>query len=63
MKQLLGHKSIQSTLMYIQLLDFESDEYHLRVAKTRKEKCDLIEVGFDHVATDPDGTMCFRKRK
>ena len=62
-KNLLGHKNIQNTLIYTQLVNFESDEYHARVAEELKEKCELIEAGFEHVATDPDGTMYFRKRK
>jgi len=36
-KQLLGHKNINNTLVYIQLVTFESDEYLTRTAKTVKE--------------------------
>ncbi len=50
-------------MFYTQLVNFESDKYHVQVAKTSKEKCELIEAGFQHVATDPSGTMYFRKRK
>ena len=49
--------------MHVQLVNFESDEKHVRVAEAPKEICELIEAGFEHVATDPDGTMYFRKPK
>jgi integrase len=48
-KQLLGHKSIENTLRYTQLVNFETDEYTSRVAKTIKEACALFEAGFGHV--------------
>jgi site-specific recombinase XerC len=31
---LLGHRNIESTLVYTQLISFESDEFHSAVAKT-----------------------------
>ncbi|NIO37133.1 tyrosine-type recombinase/integrase, partial [Candidatus Bathyarchaeota archaeon] len=61
-KQLLGHRSINSTLIYTHLIDFKSDEYHVRVAKTLEEACKLAEVGFDFF-TKMDGVQVFRKRK
>jgi integrase len=61
-KQLLGHKSINNTLIYTQLVNFESDEYHVRVAKTLKEACELAEAGFEYFTTI-EGVQVFRKRK
>ena len=61
-KQLLGHKNINNTLRYTQLVSFESDEYHVRVAKTLKEACELAEAGFDYFTTIEDAQI-FRKRK
>jgi len=61
-KQLLGHKSITNTLIYTQLVSFESDEYHVRVAKTLKEACELAEAGFEYF-TAIEETQVFRKRK
>jgi len=63
----LGHKAIQSTLIYIDLerAAFRSpkdDEYTIRVAETMDEACDLLEAGFEYV-TDMNGTKIFRKRK
>ena len=61
-KQLLGHKNINNTLRYTQLISFENDEYHVRVAKTLKEACELAEAGFDYFTTIED-VQIFRKRK
>jgi len=36
-KQLLGHKSIQNTMKYTQLMDFKDDEFTCKVAETIKE--------------------------
>lgn len=61
-KQLLGHKNINSTLIYTQLVSFEGDEYHVKVAKMVEEACKLAEAGFDYF-TAIDGVQIFRKRK
>jgi integrase len=61
-KQLLGHKSINNTLIYTQLISFEDDEYTARVAHSEKEVCELVEAGFEYVC-DFDGNKIFRKRK
>jgi integrase len=60
--RLLGHRSIRNTLVYIQLVDFESDEYACKVAKTVEEAEALIEEGFDYV-TEMEGLKLFKKRK
>ena len=61
-KQLLGHKRIEATMIYTQLVSFESDDFHVKVAGTLKEACELVEAGFEYV-TDVDGNKIFRKRK
>jgi len=61
-KQLLGHKSIENTMRYTQLINFESEEYNSAVAKTLDEARKLVEAGFEYV-TDMDGCKLFRKRK
>jgi len=60
--QMLGHKNINNTLVYTQLIDFKNDEYTSKVAKTVEETCQLIEAGFEYVC-DLDGSKIFRKRK
>ena len=60
--QLLGHKRIEATLIYTQLVNFESDDYHVKVSSTSDEACELIEAGFECV-TDLEGKKIFRKRK
>ena len=60
--KLLGHKNIQNTLIYTQLVNFERDEYHSAVAKTVEEARKLIEAGFEYIC-HYKGVMIFRKRK
>ena len=61
-KKVLGHKSINSTLLYTQLINFEGDEYDVKVAETRLEITRLLEAGFEWVGKDGDGLTYFRKR-
>ena len=65
-KEFLGHRSINSTLMYIQLeqalFDKNADSFTCKVAKTPEEIKLLIESGFEYV-TEKDGLIYFRKRK
>jgi len=59
--QVLGHRSIRNTLIYIQLVDFKED-FVARVAHTEQETCQLIEAGFEFVC-DFGVNKVFRKRK
>jgi hypothetical protein len=62
-KQQLGHKKIETTLIYTQLVQFsEEDGYYSATAKTVDEAAKLIEQGFDYIC-DVDGVKLFRKRK
>jgi integrase len=61
--QKLGHKKIETTMLYTQLITFEeSDEYTVRTATNVKEATDLLEHGFTYIQ-DIDGTKIYRKRK
>jgi len=42
---MLGHISIQNTLIYTQLIDFKNDEYTAKVAIPNKESASLTEPG------------------
>ena len=62
-KQLLGHKKIETTMFYTQLITFtEEDEYTVKTATNVKEATDLIEHGFQYV-TEMGGIKLFKKRK
>jgi integrase len=67
-KNLLGHKSLQTTLIYVTLENAifcsgdESDEYYSATAKTVQEGQKLVETGFEYVC-DFDGVKVFKKRK
>jgi integrase len=60
--QMLGHRNIRNTLVYTHLVNWESDEFVSKVAKTVKEAQELVEAGFDYVC-DVEGYKLFRKRK
>ena len=62
-KQQMGHKKIETTLIYTQLLQFEQDDnYTCKVAVDIKQDTELIEAGFEYV-TERDGLKIYRKRK
>jgi len=62
-KQQMGHKKIETTLIYTQLLQFEKDDnYTCKVAQTIEQATHLIENGFQYV-TEMDGLKLFKKRK
>jgi len=64
--KLLGHNSLKTTLVYIDLekalFNETNDEFTVKVADTLDEACKLLEVGFEYV-TDMEGKKLFRKRK
>jgi hypothetical protein len=60
--KVLGHKRIQNTLIYTQLVNLSDDEYVSKVARTVKEACQLVEAGFEYV-TEIDDVKIFRKPK
>jgi hypothetical protein len=60
--KVLGHKNIQNTLLYTQLVNFENDDYYSATAKSVEEAQKLVETGFEYVCTFNDVKL-FRKRK
>jgi len=61
-KQQMGHKRIETTLIYTQLLNLNDDEWTCKTAKDIKQATELVENGFEYV-TEMDGLKLFRKRK
>lgn len=61
-KKLLGHKRIETTMLYTQLIDFSEHEYTCRVAEMLEETKKLVEANFEFV-TDFNAYKIFRKRK
>lgn len=62
-KQQMGHKSINTTLIYTQLLSFDkTEDYLCKTATTLNEATELIEHGYEYV-TEMNGTKLFKKRK
>ena len=63
-KQKLGHRCIENTMVYTQLVNFESDDYHVAHAKTLAEEDELIKSGFEFVRYDEkEGVAIYRKGK
>jgi integrase len=61
-KEVLGHKSLNNTMLYTQLIAFNDDEFTAAVAHTEQEACKLIEAGFAYVC-DFGANKLFKKRK
>jgi len=62
-KQLLGHKKLETTMFYTQLITFNGEEeYTCKTATNAKEAADLIEHGFTYIQSI-DGLHLYRKRK
>ena len=63
-RQLLGHKQIQSTLIYTTLVNFEANEYIVKRPSTAKEEDELIKTCFEYVRfDDKEQVPIYRKRK
>lgn len=64
-KYVLGHRRLESTMIYIHLakgLTEYPEDYSCQTAKTVEEAAKLIEQGFEY-ACDVDAVKLFRKRK
>jgi integrase len=62
-KQQMGHRKIETTLIYTQLLPFEQDEnYTCKIAQNIEQATKLIENGYEYV-TEMDGLHLYKKRK
>ena len=61
-KELLGHRTINSTLVYTHLINLEADEYVTRITKSVEGCRRLIEAGFTYV-TQHKGVKIFKKPK
>jgi integrase len=66
-QRLLGHRSIQNTLIYIdlesKLFNTANEGFTSRIAHNTGEACNLIESGFEYVTGEyDDGGKIFRKR-
>ena len=65
-KEFLGHRRIEDTLLYVQIAEVifkeTNDEFTVRVASKPEEIKALLEVGFEYVC-EKDGLVFFRKRK
>lgn len=59
----MGHRRITTTMIYVQLLQFdENEQYTVKIPTTPEEEAQLIEHGFTFVRTR-DGMPFYKKRK
>jgi len=58
----MGHKKLDTTLIYTQLLNLNEDEWTCKGVTNANEAKQLIEAGFQYVTTI-EGIQLFRKRK
>jgi integrase len=62
-KEKLGHRNINNTLVYTHLISFnETEEFYSATAQSVSEASKLVEQGFEYV-TEFDNVKLFRKRK
>ena len=61
-QKLLGHKKIENTMKYSQLIQFKDSEYEVTSATTIEEAKAVLAAGFEYV-TEKEGIMLFRKPK
>jgi integrase len=65
-KEFLGHKKLDTTLLYIQiektLYKNQIDNFTVKVAKNEQDITDLLSIGFEYIC-EKDGLVFFRKRK
>lgn len=66
-QQLLRHRDIKSTMIYITveqaIYQETNDEFISKIAETAEEAQQLVDVGFEYVCTTPENLMLFRRRK
>jgi len=61
-QRLLGHKHIENTMKYTQLVTFRDDEFDVATATTVEEAKKTLAVGFEYV-TEKNGMMLFGRPK
>jgi len=62
-KKLLGHKKIENTMKYTQLIQFKDSEYDIATATTVEEAKTLLAAGFEQQPVPINGVVLFRKPK
>jgi hypothetical protein len=63
-QNILGHKKLENTDVYTQLINFESEEWHVAHARNLEEENRLIEAGFEYVRySEKDEVAIYRKPK
>ena len=55
-------EALRTLLCIRMLVSFESDDFHVKMAKTLKEACELVKAGFEYVTTI-ENAQVFRIRK
>ena len=62
-RQIMGHKQLNTTQKYMHLLAGQSGEWIVEGTTDKERAKQLLEADFTYQLTTPDGTMIFRKPK
>ena len=62
-KQQMGHKRIETTMIYTQLIENIEPEWNVESTTDQKRADELLKTDYTYILTTPDGYMKFRKRK
>ena len=62
--ELLGHKNVNNTMIYMHLAKFESREYETAYANTLQEEDQPLKAGFDFIRfNENEQVSVYRRRK
>jgi len=62
--EMLGHKNINNTMIYMHLAKFEPTEYDTAYARTIKEEDEFLKAGFDFIRyNEKEQVAIYRRRK
>ena len=62
-KQLVGHRRLDTTQKYLHLIASDNQEFDVQGADTKEQAFKLLSAGYTYIQTLPEGTSVYRKPK